>query len=546
MLVVVLLLAFSACPLLALPGLRLAIYCNCTRPGCGMDEDGPNGQVCKTYGGCMKVVSLRNEHEPEEDGDLVVEYDCISEELWLPPEQPMGCRVHRHQRHLHAIGCCRNYSFCAADLHVALQKPAVAADSAAAAAAATAAGLPLANLGAANAWTAAGWNWQPVVIPSLAVVFSLCLLYAALRCRRGRQNGKPISAANAEDDRRDPLIAAKDVHGIQQMLHDLDSAQPATTSGSGSGVPMLVPVTIARQVTLVKVIGRGRYGEVWQGLFKGENVAVKIFASTDEQSWLREMEVYKTTMLRHENLLGFIAADNKDGGMALQLWLITDYHKKGSLFDLLMSTTLDLRLMARLARSLANGLAFLHSEICGTSDKPAVAHRDLKTRNVLVRSDNTCVIADLGLAVRYFAKTQELDIPHNKKTGTLRYLAPEVLSDTLNPNHFDSYRRADIYSLGLILWEICRRAGDKPDPCELPYYDQVPAEPTLDDMLRCVVLENQRPPLPSRWKDSPPLVTMTKLMRECWMPNPSARLTALRVRKTIDDLAPLIGDFMAP
>ncbi|KRX91710.1 hypothetical protein T4E_6532 [Trichinella pseudospiralis] len=83
MLVVVLLLAFSACPLLALPGLRLAIYCNCTRPGCGMDEDGPNGQVCKTYGGCMKVVSLRNEHEPEEDGDLVVEYDCISEELSL-------------------------------------------------------------------------------------------------------------------------------------------------------------------------------------------------------------------------------------------------------------------------------------------------------------------------------------------------------------------------------------------------------------------------------------------------------------------------------
>nr|AEU11040.1 Trk1 [Trichinella spiralis] len=474
MLVVVLLLAFSACPSLALPGLRSAIYCNCTRPGCGMDEDGPNIQVCKTYGGCMKVVSLKNEHQPEDEGgDLVVEYDCISEELWLPPE-------------------------------------------------------------------------QPVVIPSLAVVFSLCLLYAAMRCRRGRQNGKPVSATNLDDEPRDPLIAAKDVHGIQQMLHDLDSGQPATTSGSGSGVPMLVPVTIARQVTLVKVIGRGRYGEVWQGLFKGENVAVKIFASTDEQSWLREMEVYKTTMLRHENLLGFIAADNKDGGMALQLWLITDYHKKGSLFDLLMSTTLDLRLMARLARSLANGLAFLHSEICGTSDKPAVAHRDLKTRNVLVRSDNSCVIADLGLAVRYFAKTQELDIPQNKKTGTLRYLAPEVLGDTLNPNHFDSYRRADIYSLGLILWEICRRTGDKPDPCELPYYDQVPADPTLDDMLRCVLLENQRPPLPSRWKDSAPLVTMTKLMRECWMPNPSARLTALRVRKTIDDLAPLIGDFMAP
>ena len=58
-------------------------------------------------------------------------------------------------------------------------------------------------------------------------------------------------------------------------------------------------------------MGKGRYGEVWRGLWRGENVAVKIFTSREEQSWFREVEIYKTVMLRHENILGYIAHDNK-------------------------------------------------------------------------------------------------------------------------------------------------------------------------------------------------------------------------------------------
>lgn len=74
---------------------------------------------------------------------------------------------------------------------------------------------------------------------------------------------------------------------------------------------MLVQRTIARQIQLVEILGKGRYGEVWMGKWKGESVAVKIFSSRDERSWFREAEIYQTVMLRHENILGFIAADNK-------------------------------------------------------------------------------------------------------------------------------------------------------------------------------------------------------------------------------------------
>lgn len=78
-----------------------------------------------------------------------------------------------------------------------------------------------------------------------------------------------------------------------------------------AGLPLLVQRTIARTIVLQETIGKGRFGEVWRGKWRGEDVAVKIFSSRDERSWFREAEIYQTIMLRHENILGFIAADNK-------------------------------------------------------------------------------------------------------------------------------------------------------------------------------------------------------------------------------------------
>lgn len=58
-------------------------------------------------------------------------------------------------------------------------------------------------------------------------------------------------------------------------------------SGSGAGQPLLVERTVARQVTLSARIGEGRYGEVWLGRLHGDQVAVKIFSSRNENSWIR-------------------------------------------------------------------------------------------------------------------------------------------------------------------------------------------------------------------------------------------------------------------
>ena len=203
--------------------------------------------------------------------------------------------------------------------------------------------------------------------------------------------------------------------------------------------------------------GKGRYGEVWRGNWQGEDVAVKIFNSIDEKSWFRETEIYNTIMLRHDNILGFIASDMTSRNSCTQLWLITHYHEFGSLYDYLNRNVIDMKVAIRLALSAASGLVHLHTEIFCNNSKPAIAHRDIKSKNILVKENHTCCIADLGLAVLHTRKNDQIDIGTNSRVGTKRYMAPELLEETMNTAEFESFKRVDVYAFGLVLWEIGRR-----------------------------------------------------------------------------------------
>lgn len=310
------------------------------------------------------------------------------------------------------------------------------------------------------------------------------------------------------------------------------------SSGSGSGLPLLVQRTVAKQIQMVESIGKGRYGEVWLARWRGERVAVKVFFTTEEASWFRETEIYQTVLMRHENILGFIAADIKGTGSWTQMLLITDYHENGSLHDYLQTVVLDTHGLMTMAYSIVSGLAHLHMDIFGTKGKPAIAHRDIKSKNILVKRNGQCAIADFGLAVRYVAERNEVDIAPNTRVGTRRYMAPEVLDEQLDVGNFEAFKMADMYSLGLVLWEMCRRCctGDKAqyvEPYALPYHDSVPPDPSFEDMHRVVVVARARPAVPGRWLASEPLSTLVTLMHECWHANPPVRLTALRVKKTL-------------
>ncbi|KAK7809655.1 hypothetical protein U0070_010451 [Myodes glareolus] len=350
-------------------------------------------------------------------------------------------------------------------------------------------------------------------------------------------DGQPLSGT--EVGRGEGAVAdGQPLSGTEDFL-DSDC-----TTGSGSGLPFLVQRTVARQVALVECVGKGRYGEVWRGSWHGESVAVKIFSSRDEQSWFRETEIYNTVLLRHDNILGkkgtrFIASDMTSRNSSTQLWLITHYHEHGSLYDFLQRQTLEPQLALRLAVSAACGLAHLHVEIFGTQGKPAIAHRDLKSRNVLVKSNLQCCIADLGLAVMHSQGSDYLDIGNNPRVGTKRYMAPEVLDEQIRTDCFESYKWTDVWAFGLVLWEIARRTiiNGIVEDYRPPFYDMVPNDPSFEDMKKVVCVDQQTPTIPNRLAADPVLSGLAQMMRECWYPNPSARLTALRIKKTLQKLS---------
>ncbi|XP_029821847.1 serine/threonine-protein kinase receptor R3 [Manacus vitellinus] len=221
------------------------------------------------------------------------------------------------------------------------------------------------------------------------------------------------------------------------------------TTGSGSGLPFLVQRTVARQITLVECVGKEQGGLPW--------CPSRCLGDATTTSGPRGgLDPTKTPS---SPCPGFIASDMTSRNSSTQLWLITHYHENGSLYDFLQRTVLDVETCLGLASSIICGLVHLHVEIFGTQGKPAIAHRDLKSRNILVKSNRQCCIADLGLAVMHSQGSDYLDIGNNPRVGTKRYMAPEVLSEQIRTDCFESYKKTDIWAYGLVLWEITRRTA---------------------------------------------------------------------------------------
>ena len=97
----------------------------------------------------------------------------------------------------------------------------------------------------------------------------------------------------------------------------------------------------------------------------------------------------------------------------------------------------------------------------------------------------------------------EVDIPFNNKVGTKRYMAPELLDETINENIFDCWKRADVYSLGLIYWELARRCEggqEELQDYQLPYYQDVNSDPSIEEMKVVVCDKKVRPKIPPHWE----------------------------------------------
>ena len=89
--------------------------------------------------------------------------------------------------------------------------------------------------------------------------------------------------------------------------------------------------------------------------------------------------------------------------------------------------------------------------------------------------------------------------------GTKRYLSPEFLDNSyLDSDCFVACKERDIYALGLVLWEVAWRCRTSRGICEyqMPFYDKVPSDPSVEEMRKVVCDEGYRPPIPQSWEEN--------------------------------------------
>lgn len=186
---------------------------------------------------------------------------------------------------------------------------------------------------------------------------------------------------------------------------------------------------------LCAMIGQGKYGTVWKGMINEQTVAVKIFPSQHKQFFLNEKDIYSVSLMDNPHLLEYYGCDERRTlDDSIEYLLVLSLAPLGCLQDWLKDNTMSFSVFIRMARSVARGLAHLHTELIqGDSRKPCICHRDLNSRNVLVKSDLTCVVADFGFAMKTYGPRYEwkgeLILAETKsinEVGTTRYLAPEV------------------------------------------------------------------------------------------------------------------------
>ena len=197
------------------------------------------------------------------------------------------------------------------------------------------------------------------------------------------------------------------------------------------------------------LLGRGGAGEVYlvEDDMAGACHAVKILRAGTEEAearFIREAEFAMS--LKHPNLVAVREA-GRDPETGL-CYLTMEYMPRGSLRALLDRCG---RLKAAQAASIAADIAAALAVI----EAHGLVHRDVKPGNILLASDGSAKLADLGIS-RASGIDADMGVTQAEDVvGTPAYMAPEQMLDSRTVD-----MRADIYSLGVAMYEML--AGRRP------------------------------------------------------------------------------------
>lgn len=260
-----------------------------------------------------------------------------------------------------------------------------------------------------------------------------------------------------------------------------------------------MPLTSGTQLGPYEIrgpLGAGGMGEVYRALDTqlDREVAVKVLppalANDSERLTRFDREAKILAALNHSNIAAIYGLEKFDGGRALVMELVPG----ANLAERLQSGPFAPDDALRVARQIAEALEAAHEK--------NVVHRDLKPGNIMITPAGVIKVLDFGLAAVASPTPPAPGDPMNSPTltmgmtqtgvimGTASYMAPEQAAGS------PVDRRADIWSFGVVLWEMLTGKrlfqGDSvahtlADVLRAPIdFERVPAGPIRRLLKRCL------------------------------------------------------------
>jgi tRNA A-37 threonylcarbamoyl transferase component Bud32 len=198
------------------------------------------------------------------------------------------------------------------------------------------------------------------------------------------------------------------------------------------------------QLDIVELLGRGGMGAVYKArqIQLDRDVAVKILppeVGRDPAFAERfSREARALAKLHHQNIVSVY-----DIGRSGDLYyFIMEYVEGTNLRELIRGAKLTPQQALGIIPQICEALQFAHDE--------GIVHRDIKPENILVDKRGRVKIADFGLAKLLGKETDPVSLTRTHQAmGTMHYMAPEQMQGAAAVDH-----RADIYSLGVVLYEM--------------------------------------------------------------------------------------------
>ncbi len=207
--------------------------------------------------------------------------------------------------------------------------------------------------------------------------------------------------------------------------------------------------------TGIREIARGGMGSVYEALQLGtggfsKRVAVKTLLprlSEDNRFVAMFMDEARLVAdLVHENIVQIYQLErNRDG-----YFIVMEFVQGVSLHDFIefhrvTGDNIPEELAVFIASRIARGLAYAHSRTDAEGNPLNIVHRDVCPTNILITTEGLPKLTDFGIAK---AATNAMQLHDRHLVGKFPYMAPEQARG--QPVDF----RADIYSLGLVLYEM--------------------------------------------------------------------------------------------